>query len=588
MPAPSALHPPAAQLQALGARVAAAPLAVAQSAVQLAGRFPRSWQPWALLARALSRAGKGPEAATAWSQAQSRATDRNARLTLAQDALQHGNPELCDTLLTAVCNGEPDNVRLWLQLSRLRRDRGLAAAALPVARSLARRHPGPVEVWLELAEVEAARADTRACRAAVREALTRLPVDHHASAPHRLTAGRLLLAAGFAAEAEELVAELPSTLPGRDTALGLIHERRGRPAEAVALLEPSIAAGQAGPYELSSWARALRKTPRAAEARAALEQALPQVPFPPARRLLLHRLGELCEALDDPEAAFHAHAAASATGRLPWSPEGFERELAAVHALAQRPLPPPPTPAPGAGIVLIAGMPRSGTSLLEQILTTHPAVQGIGESPALLRALEALPGPKDRSWPDRLADASPTARAAAGARYRGAVEAEAGTTGIRLDKTPPNLLLVDGLARILPGARAILLRRDLRDTCVSCFFQGFGPYYAWTDHLPWLGRVARGYDALRQRWLDRPPLPVLGLDYEDLVAHPEDSLRRVLAFLDLPWHPALLAFHESDREVRTASYDQVRSPIHTRSVGRAEAYAPWLGPLDAALAEPTG
>lgn len=580
------MHPPPARLQALAARLPAAPLAVAQAAVQLAGRFPRSWQPWALLARALSAAGQATEAATAWRQAQARATDRSSRLSLAQDALHHGNTELGDTLLTSLCNAEPDNVALWLQLSRLRRERGLAGAALPVARSLAQRHPGPVEVWLELAEVEAARADTRACRAAVHAALERLPPGQPATAPHRLAAGRLLLAAGFAGEAQAVVAALPSALPGRDTTLGLIHERRGRPAEAAALLEPAILAGEAGPYELSTWARALRKTPRAAEARAALEQALPQVPSPPARRLLLHRLGELAEALADPEAAFQAHAAANATGRLPWSQEAFEAELSAILDLAARPLPAPPSAPPGAGIVLIAGLPRSGTSLLEQILTTHPSIQGIGESPALRRALEGLPGPKNQPWPRRLAAASPADRAAAGAAYAAAVAAEAGPTGIRLDKTPPNLLLVDGLARILPGARAILLRRDLRDTCVSCFFQGFGPYYAWTDHLPWLGRVARGYDTLRQRWLDEPPLPVLGLDYEALVGSPEDSLRRVLAFLDLPWHPELLAFHTSEREMRTASYDQVRSPIHTRSVGRAADFAPWLGPLDAALAGP--
>ncbi len=595
MPSPASAHPPAAQLAALRARLGrGAPLPVAQAAVQLAGRYPQSALPWGVLAMALTAAGQGAEAASAWAQARQRLVpgDRDAWLLVARDALAVQAHDVADGLLTGLCNAElaaggARDLELWLSLSRLRRARGLAVAARPVAQKAVEAHPEAPAAWMELAEVHADSADVRGCRDAVHAALARIDAGPPgpAAAAQRVGCARLLLAAGYADEAAVLLGRVDPETPRHAATLGLVHERRGDAPAALAALDPWVAAGKASAVELGVWARLLRRGPRAGEALATLRGALGRFPDPPLQRMLLHRIGELAEALGEPAAAFAAHDAANRTGRLPWSVDHFDRECAAIVALADQPLPPPPPgPLPGAGIVLVAGLPRSGTSLLEQILTAHPAVRGIGESPALRRTLAALPGDPAQPWPLRLAACSAADRAAAGARYRAAVDAEAGSAGIRVDKTPPNLLHIDALARILPGARAVLIRRDPRDAALSCYFQNFGPFYAWTDALPWLGHVARTYDTLRDRWLARPPLPVLDLAYEDLARDPAPTIRRVLDFLGLPWDPAVLAFHRSGREMRTASYDQVREPINTRSIGRSAAYAAWLGPLEAALA----
>ncbi|MFO0007124.1 MAG: sulfotransferase [bacterium] len=145
------------------------------------------------------------------------------------------------------------------------------------------------------------------------------------------------------------------------------------------------------------------------------------------------------------------------------------------------------------------------------------------------------------------------------------------------------MLYVDAAARLVDGLRVVLCRRDLLDTSVSCLFQSFGPYYAFTDHPAWMGHAARSLSALMDRWRDRPPCAVHELVHETLLDDPEGELRRLLAFLDLPWDPAVLEFHRLDREVHTASTAQVREPLHRRAVGRGRRYLPWAQELVAAL-----
>jgi tetratricopeptide (TPR) repeat protein len=203
--------------------------------------------------------------------------------------------------------------------------------------------------------------------------------------------------------------------------------------------------------------------------------------------------------------------------------------------------------------VFVVGMPRSGTSLVEQIAASHPSVFGAGELDAI-RRLE----PQDAA--DHLA------RLHALAPWAARV----------VDKTPDNFLHLGAIARMFPGARVIHCVRDARDTAVSCFQQNFAAGHAWTTDLGDIARYQAAHDRLMAHWRQVLPLPLLEVVYEDLVASPEKQSRRMVDFLGLPWDDACLRFHENERPVLTASAAQVRRPIHASSVGRWRNYAGFL------------
>ena len=219
--------------------------------------------------------------------------------------------------------------------------------------------------------------------------------------------------------------------------------------------------------------------------------------------------------------------------------------------------------------VFIVGMPRSGTSLVEQIASSHPDVFGagelrdIGDIAAALSATECRPGPiKDAAGKqlDRL-------RVLGGSALR------------VIDKTPANVEHLGLIATLFPSARVILCRRDPRDTCLSCFFQRFNTGNLFSFDLAQCGHHHVHTDRLIAHWLNVLPLRMLQVQYEDLVADLEGQSRRIIGFLGLPWNPRCLDFHRTERTVQTASDWQVRQPIYTRSVGRWRNYERHLGPL---------
>jgi hypothetical protein len=241
----------------------------------------------------------------------------------------------------------------------------------------------------------------------------------------------------------------------------------------------------------------------------------------------------------------------------------------------------------GDGMIFIVGMLRSGTSLAEQILSRHPAVHAGGELPCLARTLRRPTEPRVGSqWAERLAAATPTeweqlgrAYLADAARTASLDPGPSGATVRLTDKQPTNYLYLGAIARILPGARIVHCTRDPLDTAVSCFFQNFGPGHAWSTELPWIAELYRAYRSQMAWWTEQAGIDVVELSYERVVDDVEGAVRRLLDALDLPFHPDCLTFHESRRDARTASVDQVRRPIYRSSVGRSERYRPWLGPL---------
>jgi tetratricopeptide (TPR) repeat protein len=255
----------------------------------------------------------------------------------------------------------------------------------------------------------------------------------------------------------------------------------------------------------------------------------------------------------------------------------FTRDL--MH---RSPSPGEPSPVP----VFILGMPRSGSTLVEQILASHPKVHGAGEIDDLEKAMIGLTGltPEPSHPVDIMARLSGDQLRELGATYLARIRAFAPQAGRITNKTPENFRLIGLIHRALPNARIIHTRRDPVDTCLSCFSHLFTRRLHYTYDLAELGRYYRAYETMMAHWRSVLPRNVmLDLQYEDLVNDLEGQGRRIVAHCGLEWDAGCLDFHRTQRVVRTASMSQVRQPIYKSSVGRWRALEPLLGPLLAEL-----
>jgi len=230
--------------------------------------------------------------------------------------------------------------------------------------------------------------------------------------------------------------------------------------------------------------------------------------------------------------------------------------------------------------VFIVGLPRSGTSLTEQILAAHPRAFGAGERPALHRTLVRLAGPALQAQTVRkLAKLDEARLSAASAEYLAEMHALDPAAGIVVDKMPGNALHLGALATLLPGARVIHCQRDPRDIGLSIFQLRFFGYHPYAHDLGDLGWYIGEHERLMAHWHKTLPLPICKVALSDWVNDFPGTLQRVLDFVGLPQDPACERFYEQKRRVRTASADQVRRPINARGLGRWRGYAAQLAPL---------
>jgi tetratricopeptide (TPR) repeat protein len=246
-------------------------------------------------------------------------------------------------------------------------------------------------------------------------------------------------------------------------------------------------------------------------------------------------------------------------------------------------------PAEGPTPVFILGMPRSGTSLLEQVLSTLPGVHGAGEITWLAETLQSAQDDEEGGFqfPETLGSYPTPRLRALGRRYVARLRQLAPQATHVVDKLPANFTHVGLIHLMFPAARIVHAMRDPMDSCFSCYSRLFaGDNLGFTYDLETVGRYWVRYHELMRHWRDvLPPGRILDVPYETMVADFENQARRVVEYLGLPWDERCLGFHDSQRVVKTASVAQVRRPIYRTSVARWRPYERHLGPLLALVAD---
>ena len=244
--------------------------------------------------------------------------------------------------------------------------------------------------------------------------------------------------------------------------------------------------------------------------------------------------------------------------------------------------------APGPSPIFILGMPRSGTTLVEQILSSHRKVSGGGEVRDVHDSLVDLRGHmiNHLAFPELLAEAGPSDLAMFASSYARRMSRRHSGAEFATDKMPSNFFFLGLLFLAMPNAKIIHTRRNPIDTCFSCYSKLFTGEINYTYDQATLGRYYRSYDRLMQHWRDvLPASAFLDVNYEDVVADKESQARRMLDYCGLDWDAQVLDFYKNERPVKTASMLQVRKPIYSSSVLRWKNYEKHLGPLMAELGD---
>ncbi len=241
---------------------------------------------------------------------------------------------------------------------------------------------------------------------------------------------------------------------------------------------------------------------------------------------------------------------------------------------------------PGVRPIFIVGLPRSGSTLLEQILASHSLVETTHELPEAGRLVRFVDRQRvgGKTYPEAVASLSPEMFAELGQRYDRETARYRSGAPVFVDKMPNNFALVGLLHLALPNARFINARRDPLDTCLSCYKQLFARGQSFTYDLLELGEYYLEYERMIEHWRDALPGQVLDVHYEDVVSNTESEIRRILDYCGLPWEDNCLRFYETERPIRTASSEQVRQPIYRNAVGQWRHYEAHLGPLIETLA----
>jgi tetratricopeptide (TPR) repeat protein len=393
-------------------------------------------------------------------------------------------------------------------------------------------------------------------------------------------------------EALKLFQKAIELRPGYETAIGGISqvlELMGDFDGAYETIRPLLKCGTEESAVALAYAAVARHFNQRQEAAALLEKAMLLPKLDHELRTMHFALAKLYDSMKEYDQSFQHSVAAHRFQRAVYDPEQNKRkfdELIAVfnaENLAHFPRSTNHSRLP----VFIVGMPRSGTSLVEQILASHPQVYGAGELEdvhGMAVTLATMLGGKT-AYPQCLTDAKRRHLDELAQRYLAKLS-KFSRTAIRVtDKMPHNFMVLGLIELLFPGAHIIHCKRDPVDTCLSIYGLEFNANHPYADNLEHLGAYYLEYRRLMEHWKSVLSVPILEVKYEELVADQEGISRQMVEFCDLPWDERCLNFHQAERVVTTHSYDQVRRPIYKQSVARWKNYESHLTPLIEALSQ---
>jgi len=504
-------------------------------------------------------------------------------LAEATAALQRRDPPAfarTATALRALAPKHPETLRLLAALARLQ---GRPGEAIDLLHEAALARPGDTLVLSNLAQALAAAGATTQAATLLRRCVELEPTQEG----HGLALAALFERANDFEAAVEVLEGLLERDPTRVAtrialARALFALGRGEHAAAQYRQVLAIAPGAAAAwYGLST----LRSPPFDTADADAIERLLARGELDTAARASLgFALARAHEVLQRPDEAWNALVAANAAWRRQQSWDGPKmslhlREIRAAFAAAEG----SDDAGRGAGLVFIVGLPRSGSSVVEQVLAAHPEVAAGGELehvPAILRGESAR---RRRDFPHWVPQATAADWRRLGDAYLGGVRARRGEQRVFTDKGLLNWIYLGALRRMLPGARFVDCRRDPLETCLACYRQMFAQALGFTYELAELARFWHDYDATMRHWHGLHAPALLELHHEALVAEPAREIRRLLDFCGLPFDEACLRAHEAPRGVRTLSAHQLREPLRPRPP-RASFYGNRLDGLRTLLA----
>lgn len=500
-------------------------------------------------------------------------------------AIRDGALVPAQQILHAVLNGAPEHPEV-LRLLGILRTRGRQYDAAREALALALQHwPDDPLLLTDLGNVEQATGDSETALAYWRHACALAP-DYPMG---WFNLGRNLQVLGAtepAIDALERACVLEPTLLPAHVLLGdaLVHLGRFDEADghyrAALALHPACGDAWRGLANMKT-------RPLSEDDRTQLVAQLKRPDLAEADRIAMgFALGKVSEDQGRYAEAFAALSDANAGQRrlAPWNAGGFHAFVEAVVSAGAK-LPAAPDPTLGAEVIFIVGLPRSGSTLFEQILAAHSQVEGASELPDLGEVLAEESTRRGLPFPRWVPAASAQDWQRLGQRY---LERTARWRQQRprfTDKLPENWLYSGLLAAMLPGARIVDARRDALEAGWSCFKQQFYrlPHFACT--LTDIAAYVRDYEAAMDRWQAAAPERIRTQRYEALLADPQGQIHDLLAFCDLPFEHACLDFHRTMRSVRTPSAAQVRQPL-ARDTARANHYGRLLDPLRLGLGRP--
>ena len=545
---------------------------------------PSRWPAWNGLGESLAALGDRERAAEAFRRARDAAPEAIApRMNLAEvlAAADRGSDAVRE--LEEILNRDPVHAAALARLGSIHHGQGHYAAAARCFDRLTRLEPERAEAWAGLGAALQMGGDLEAARKAYEQALAADPAlpDAHYNLG---TAWQGLRDMDQAEASFRRALEAEPDHAGAVSGLATLLDRRGRYADALRLLEPSLARDGGDPELVITAAQVLRHLGRAREGVDMVRGRLSGRSLSrSSQQRLAFQLGDLLDAEGRHEEAFAAYRDGNRLKPVRFDRDefrsdveslkrvfapGWQDRLPCLQETSERP-------------VFVVGMPRSGTSLAEQIIAAHPQAAGAGELTDLPRLAIALGSGR---FPDNLAEAGPADLRAAANDYL-ATLAETDPDALRVtDKTPANFLFLGVIEMLFPGARVIHCIRHPLDTGLSCYFQNFaGQGIPFSYDLGDIAAHYNGYLEAMAHWRQVSRLSTFPLVYEELATAQEQVTRALLEFLGLPWSSACLEFHTQDRLVATASHAQVRRPMYRRSVGRYRHYEAHLGELAGAI-----